>query len=150
MKDQFKSINILWLALLAGQLIFFTVIYFVMPGTGSSDLGIFETLVPIFLLGALTVGYYINKMRMNQGAELEGLEQKLEHYRATVIMRSALFEGANLMAVIAMFLDRPEPYLVYFAVGVAAFIFFRPSIEKFISGYQLKEQEAQELRSGLR
>lgn len=147
MKEQFKSINILWLALLAGQLIFFLVTYFLVPGTGNESMEIFQTIVPVVMLGALGGVYLISRRRTVEGAALDSLEEKVNHYRATIIIRSALLEGANLLAIVAMLIDQPGPYLLYFAVGIAAFLYFRPVINRFVQDYQVSEQEAQELRA---
>lgn len=149
MKDHFKQINILWLALLMGQLLFFVVVYFFVAGTGEGALEIFQTVVPVLLLGALGGVYFLSKKRSEEGATLDSLQAKAEHYRSTIIIRSALLEGANLMAIIGMMMDTPQPYLPYFAVGIAAFLYFRPSVNRFIHDYQVKGQEAETLRADL-
>lgn len=149
MKEHFKQINILWLALLMGQLVFFAVVFFFINSTEGESLDILRTIVPMLLLGALGGVYFISKKRSTDGAALETLQEKAEHYRATIVIRSALLEGANLMAIVGMLSDSPQPYLPYFAVGIAAFLYFRPSVDRFIQDYQLKAQEAEALRADL-
>lgn len=149
MKEHFKQINILWLSLLVGQLLFFVIVYFLITEKAEDSADIFQTLVPAVLLGALGGVYFLSKKRSQEGASLDGLQTKADHYRVTIIMRSALLEGANLLAVIGMLLDNPPTYLPYFAVGIAAFLYFRPSVNRFIQDYQLKSQEAEALRSDL-
>lgn len=149
MRPFFQQLNILYLALLAGQLLFCGVAYFLiynnMTDHQPPDDALFKTLVPLFILGGAGAAYFLNRRRQVQGGELDSLEAKAQHYRSSVIIRSALMEGANLFAIVAGLLQQDLLYLLYFAVGVLAFVYFRPSKQNFIREYELSGREIEEL-----
>jgi len=100
---------------------------------------------PVILAGAGSA-YLLNRERQAQLGHLTGLAAKAEHYRASVIIRSALMEGANLFAIIAALIDVNMTYLLYFAVGLLAFVYFRPSEAEFSRAYDLSAAEQEQLR----
>jgi hypothetical protein len=91
------------------------------------------------ILGAAGAAYFLNRQRRVQGVNLETLDEKAQHYRFSVIVRSAILEGANLLAIIAAMMDLNMTYLLYFIVGLLAFLFFRPSINEFCKAYDVEK-----------
>lgn len=156
MKDFFNQINILYLALFMGQVLFCAVVIVLgMTGDAAPEAAnllnaeMFDLLVPILMITALGCVYFINKKRKADGAALESLAAKAAHYRSTFIIRSAILEGSNLFTVVVMLLVSYESYLFYFIIGLTAFLYYRPSVEKFITEYQINAKEESELKSDL-
>ncbi len=104
-------------------------------------------LVLVFLLSAVGVAYLIDSQRKAQGAILQGLMEKAEHYRQTSIIRLALIEAANILAVIVAIKENNLIYLGFVAVGLLLFLRFRPSMKRFAKGYELSPTEAEALRA---
>ena len=87
MKAYFQQINLLYLALLGGQILFCAVVIFLGTSGDSvesaSDVAIFDTLVPVLILAAISGAYLIHRKRTQDGPAIEGLTEKAAHYRQT-------------------------------------------------------------------
>ncbi len=103
-------------------------------------------LVLVFLLSAVGVAYLIDSQRKAQGAILQGLSEKAEHYRQTSIIRLALIEAANILAIIVAIKENNLMYLVFVAIGLLLFLKFRPTTKRFIKGYELSAVEIEQLK----
>ena len=149
MKPVFQQLNVLYYALLGGQLLFAGVVYFLLSNDMTAHAppaaSVFQWLVPPVILAGAGAAYLLNRRRQAQLYQLTDLPGKADHYRNSVIIRSALMEGANLFAVIAALIDVNMTYLLYFAVGLLAFVYFRPSKEEFSSAYDLNAAEREQL-----
>lgn len=149
MKTTFKQINVLYLALLAGQVMFAVTVLYV--GGIPKSLGKLSFDDPMLLFGvavmffSLIAAYGINEKRKTDGAQLSDFQEKLDHYRSVVIVRCALTEGANLMALVFAMLTNQGFFFVLFAVGLLAFLYFRPSIPEFSRSYNLRPEEEKDL-----
>ncbi len=145
----FQQLAVLYGALLLGQLLFFGVVYFLMANNmvdnQSMDDSLFRIIVPIMILGAAGAAYALDRQRQGNMDKLQDLEAKTQHYRNAVILRCALIEGANFFALLAGLLTQNYTYLLYFAVGLLAFIYFRPSKQQFIDQYELSAREREEM-----
>ncbi|MEM1319066.1 MAG: hypothetical protein AAGG75_02355 [Bacteroidota bacterium] len=146
--NNFKSLQVLFLALLGGQLTM-CIAFCIITGlrAGFSTEGIFWALGAIISISTIIIGVLLYNQRITKGVMLTGLSDKLAHYRGTVITRLALVEGGNIVLMVFMFLDNGSTiYLIFFAFGVGVFIYFRPTAEAFIQDYKLKAKEEEELR----
>lgn len=148
----FQQLTVLYGALLLGQLLFFGVVYFLvaneMMDNQPMDESVFRTVVPIVILGGVGAAYALDRQRQGNMDRLQDLNAKMQHYRNAVILRSALIEGANFFALLAGLLTQNYTHLLYFAVGLLAFIYFRPSKQQFIDQYDLNAQEREEVERG--
>lgn len=149
MKITFKQINVLYLALLAGQIMFAITVLYV--GGIPKSLGKLSFDDPMLLIGiavtffSIFAAYGINEKRKTAGAQLSDFQEKIEHYRGVVIVRCALTEGANLMALVMGMLSKQGFFFVLFAVGLLAFLYFRPSVQEFSRSYHLRPEEERDL-----
>ncbi len=150
-KTTFSQINIIFLALAGGQIMFAAVVLWInnQPTQREAvDTGLGLAL-PIVMLSAIGIAYWIYQQRAVQGAKLQAVSDKMAHYRISNIIRLALVEGPNLLAMVLVLIEGHMSYLIYFAGGMLAFLFFRPTVDKFINDYQLSASEQAELRSAL-
>ncbi len=103
-------------------------------------------LVLVFLLSVAGVAYLIDSQRKAQGAILQGLLEKAEHYRQTSIIRLSLIEAANVLAIIVAIRENNIMYLAFVAVGLLLFLKFRPTVRRFVKGYELSDMEVELMR----
>lgn len=153
MKNDFQQLLIIFGAFVMGQILICLVILVLDPlesaGSAREGSSLYDSLVPIFLLSMIFAVYLINQKREGDGAMLNTLTEKVAHYRQTVILRLAMMEGANLFTLIIILIDGRTYYMIYFVIGLAVFIYFRPAIQNFIASYQLNSAEQKELNEAL-
>jgi len=155
--EEFRSINILYLAMLAGQVMIAGVLYFV--GTGSETVdsnalvkGGIDSMVIIgisIFVAAVSASFVLFNKRKVEGSGLQGsLMDKLRHYRSSFVLRAALLEGPNLMMIVFyFFLKSNIVFLLLFAVGIVLFLMIRPTVDRITQDYQLSGMEQSELRN---
>jgi hypothetical protein len=152
MNSFFKQLSTLFYALVAGQLLFCAVAVLLRyQGVAALDEASMENttltmVTPFLALGAFTAGWFVHRMRSAQGMQLKSIGEKVQHYRTTVLLRSAMIEGGNIMLLVAYLLSGRPIHLGWFAAGMLLFIYFRPSPENLVRDYQLPFDEANQLR----
>ena len=106
-----------------------------------------QLIVPVMLLGGVGIAYFLNDQRMRHAGNMKmaTLGQKLNHYRTSVLLRSAIIEAVNLFAIIAALILNNLSYLIYFGVGLLAYLYYRPTTQKFIDQYRLDGSETAQL-----
>lgn len=150
--NSFKSINIIYYALVAGQIMMAAVLFYMVTSDGG-EVGFswemsnpFHLIAPTLILGSIVMSTFLYNNRLREGRSQTGFFEKLQHYRGTIIIRSALMEGANLVCLVFFFLEQNYFFLALFFVGLAAFLMVRPSVQVFKENYKLTEEERMELR----
>lgn len=145
----FRQTNILYYALLLGQILFCLVAVFALDSAQPRQSGWpgepFGMIVPIMMVGLFGVAFLLNNKRLAIGAGEPDLDAKVAHYRTTVIIRSALVEGANLLSVVCFLLENNTTFLIFFACGMLVFLYFRPSVNEFMQHYGLSAAEQAEM-----
>lgn len=145
MKEAFQKLSLIFGMLLIGQILICLVVLIINPGyepqqTSKSSL-LYDSILPIFILSMTFATYLIDNQRRNKGAVLKSLDQKVQYYRQSVLIRLALMESTNIFTIIIILMDGRIYYMIYFVIGLVAFIYFRPSILDFIDGYRLDNKE---------
>lgn len=161
MKNFFKRLHTLFNALLATQLVFCAMALTLIRDTAPPMVIVVrntsESMMPetisktgvlalVFLLSAIAVAYLLDSQRKAQGAILQGLWEKAEHYRQTSTIRLFMVEAANIFAIVVAMRENNLTYLLYIVLGMLVFLRFRPTAEKFIRQYQLDSTEAEQVR----
>lgn len=127
--DTLKTLRLIFTAMLAGQILFFLVTQYL--GTeavteGSAQL--LMTLVPAVSIGGVGVSMLLyNRMRSSEALKNASDSERWERYRTANILRWALVEAANLLAIIAIYLTGAMLFKIYFLLGLAIFASYRPS-----------------------
>jgi len=107
----FKQLSTVFYALAAGQLLFSAVAVFLRyQGTAAFDEASIQNttltmVTPFLALGAFTAAWFVHKMRTAQGINRKTLNEKTTHYRTTVLLRSAMIEGGNIILLVAYLLS---------------------------------------------
>ena len=157
--EHVKQLGILYFALIAGQLGMFAALFFVADSLQSNPESVdgaiggssIALIFSLFCLMAIGIAFFIFNKRKENGRQLTGsLVEKLTHYRASFMVRAALIEGANLLALIVyFFIESNYVLLLLFAIGIAAFLFIRPTVDRIVEDYQLSSSEQSELRNAV-
>lgn len=148
-KIDFRSLFIVFLGLIGGQVIFAAVAYF-LNSTGNNEPSManadFAYLVPLVLLACFLGAYFWDRSRSSTNTQVkEELKQRMDHYRTTVVVRLAILEGANILSIIAYLLTNEYVYLVYFALGLGASLAFRPSRGQFQQRYLVSNRDMERI-----
>lgn len=144
----------MYIALVLMQIIICFVVIFLLTQPDSpldqegSDYPYLALLV-VFLSGG--AGWLLNKLRADAIPKLRAnFQGKVLHYRTTVIMRSAVVEAGNFFCIILALFERSLSPLLFFALGMLLFLYFRPRLDEITQLYQLSETEHQELARQLK
>lgn len=107
--NAYKSLQIIFYALLAGQVLFLLIAIFLVKEkiftSARNDLeNIFLPLVVILALLCMISGSRIFKARMQKLGDTRSITERLSEYRAICLVRWALLEGPCLFAIICFLL----------------------------------------------
>ena len=84
--------------------------------------------------------HLIDKQRSKKGVIQTSLKEKFRHYRNSVFVRLALMEATNIFALVITLIEGKVHFVIYFLIGIAAFLFFKPSEARFMEEYNVVEE----------
>lgn len=120
----FRSLQILFAALLAGQIIVCTVLYFLyQPQEGVSPFQqewVLKTW-PFILVALMVLGFFLNRRILASASEKNHLSDKLATYRVASIQKWAMTEGGTLISALLFFETGHQQYLNLAGVAIAYF-----------------------------
>lgn len=129
-----KTLDLIWLALMGGQVLFLMVTLLFLKGDlAQKNLqGMIDIAAAVFLLPSLAMSQLLYRKFMQRAKGVEiALSEKLAIYQNATIVKGALMEGGNLFCIIALILTNSQ-WLVIPIVAVLGFFFLqRPSVNKF-------------------
>lgn len=132
----FKRLQFIFYSLVAGQILFAAVVYFMIhQDRDFVDMPMLSVIVPAAVLGSIGLGYFMNERLRADAMDQKTEDAQMEHYKRRVIVRSALMEGGNLVALVACLLTGNVPFFLFFAFGIAVFIYFRPTQNEMANDY---------------
>lgn len=137
----FKTLNIIFFALLAGQLLFAAVVVYLVGGQRADAeylLGPQTDLMAVtaYVLAMVFVSRFIDSMWQRQIATVLRVRRPaFAHYRTNVIVRLAILEGASLLTIVFALVTRNMTLLIATAFVLAAFWMARPTVEEFNERY---------------
>jgi len=144
-----KKLHLLFTALAVGQILFCGIVLYLIlmkdfKGVDMQARDIY--LAPsIILLAAAGTAYALNQVLSKRGRRMQFLTSKVQQYSITSIVRLAIVEGANLLILIITLLSGQVNSLLFFALGMLVFLYFRPSREDFVQLFELSAEEQQQL-----
>jgi hypothetical protein len=128
-----KSISIIHLALLAGQVIFSIVAYAqsekIYFGIHNMD-SVFIYIVPLVAVGGFMIGYLTFKKQLVDIRSKSSLGEKIIAYQTALITRYALLEGPSLLAIVIYLQSGNLFFLAIAGLLMMYFLFLRPTMEK--------------------
>ncbi len=159
-QEHLQQMNILHIALLAGQVMMVLFLFFAMgrlpnaeeaPDAMTSLGGIDSKVLVVCLVFAVLVfaSFLIFNKRKAEGIRLKGtLMEKLNHYRQSFVLRAALIEMPTLIVVVFYFFIEDHIVLIpLFIIGIAVFFMIRPTADRISQDYQLSGSEQSSLRN---
>lgn len=138
MKNDFKNLQIIFLGLLLGQIAFAVVANFMITDIAITDTGALIYLVPAVIIVGIVAGNYIFNLNLKKTISKEtSLEEKFGEYRKNAIVRWAMMEMGNLLAIVAAIIEGKTLYFALFAIGLIFFSMTRPNIIDFSKQFNL-------------
>lgn len=150
-KNDLRALKIMHTALLAGQILFGAVAFFlVYTGRFSSSGKDIEKILQVVVIIFCGAGFYYSKFLFKKKLLLiresvNDVTEKFEAYRGACILQWALLEGPVLFTLIGFLLSANYAFLILAGVMIGVFYLLSPSKQKIILHLQLNEQEAENL-----
>lgn len=153
-RDYLRTLNVLFAALVAGQIVFALVIslmnifnkpVLIIP---AALLPVLVWLVPAFAVLAVLMGWQVFRFRIKALQQQHDLTVRLQGYRAALLLRFAIMEGAGLLAIIIFYLSGSYIFLAVAAFIIVAFILNRPSKAKVIQHLNMQYDEQMKFDDG--
>lgn len=143
--EQIKTVQIIFFALLTGQLIFlFISVYLVQSGNIKLNEELFLILLMIDLMivfPAIVLGPMLYRSFLNKAKSGLSLPEKFNIYRQGVITKLALVEAPTIFSIVSYLLTGSIVFLII-AIGVLVLFFFhKPTIEKFAEDFNIPLSE---------
>lgn len=142
-----KTLFILHRIMLAGQLIFALVVFFLVYSglfiSQNSDYNnrVLQVLAIIFSVGGFYAGAFIFKKKLLAEKEiLPDAKEKGERYRQACIIQWSLIEGPCIFAVVCFLLTGNYAFLALAAVLILIFAMMAPSKTKIAFQLQISEE----------
>ena len=147
-KNYFKTVNILFLALVAGLVVFAGILLF-LNQTQREKIEfitpeVHQTLrwvAPAFAVAGIALGWVIFNTRLKALRLKDNMAEKLSGYQSAMIIRFAFMEGPSLLALGLFYITGDYIFLYVAAFVILAFLFNRPSKSAIIRHLQLHDDE---------
>ncbi len=143
-----RSLQIIFFALLLGQLTVFAVLWFVIEPP--AEPGIYQSPLDFAFIGiavALQIGSFVAVQKIIESARGRAdFDVKLSTYRVAQLARFALLEGSVLICLVGyFFLTANQILLALAAAGIAIFITKMPFRDKIVNDLDMTVEEAEML-----
>ena len=153
-KSYFLALQIVFYALIAGQLIFaFLTFYLIRLGLFDGEQAelrnIFIFIVPVFVIGGLFISHLLFKSFLNNAKGKISLYEKLTYYRSALIIRYALLEGPSFFAIVVYLLTGDYLFLGMSGLIVLVFFTLKPSVERAINDLELNSEETRRINNSI-
>jgi MFS family permease len=151
-KDFFRTLQIIFLGLIIGQILFGLVSLFLNQTEDWKPVAaelkqVFIYIVPVFVIGGYLGGKMLFKRSMRAAQKKAGLSVKLSDYRSACIVRYALLEGPSMLALISYLITGELSFLVMAAFIIAIFLTIIPTPQKAITDLALDLNDEQKLNN---
>ncbi|HBF87278.1 MAG TPA: hypothetical protein DDX39_01455 [Bacteroidales bacterium] len=144
-KEYFKSLSILWAALVAGQIFFAAIVYYLhKSGNFAVDENlnrIFLVIVPAFVVVGIAGNILFFKAKLKQLKFKKDLSYKMEQYRVALLVSYALIEGPSILGIVAFLLTGNIVFLSLSILIILLFFVNKPSKYKFSLDLELSGDE---------
>ncbi|HEX9253749.1 MAG TPA: hypothetical protein VF870_15995 [Ignavibacteriaceae bacterium] len=145
-KNYFQILNIIFIALLSGQTIYFFVGLFLIQSGNINGFGglntMFMFVTPVVILSSILASKFIYTKQVTEFDKKLSLENKMASYRSAKIIQLALLEGANIFNISIMIITTNYFFAALFIIIIFLFFFNRPTREKFIMDYEVSAEDA--------
>ncbi len=138
----FKQTQILYYALFAGQAMIGLILFYLMQDNPQDREVVppFSFIIPGAVLFGIAAAYFIGQKRQSDIPVNGIVQEKLEHFKSSSILKYALAEGGNLISLLLTFTMANSNYMIWFVIGLAVFILLRPKRDQFIEDIRPGEE----------
>lgn len=139
-----RSLQILFIALLAGQVIVCTVLYFVYEPQEETFFfreAWLEKVWPLVLIGLIGISFLLSRRKLESARLNNTLSGKLADYRVASIMKWAMTDGGTLISALIFFESGKEIFLVMAGASIAYFATQFPSRSRLLTELNLSASE---------
>lgn len=140
-----SKLHNIFIALAIGQILFCIATVYLVLGEGFKGLEFSSRSLmfspAIVLLVAAGTAYALNQLLIRRGKRLKYLVTKVQQYAISGIVRLAIVEGGNILILLLALLSGNLNLLLYFALGMLVFLYFKPSLADFAASFDLSEEE---------
>lgn len=146
-KQYFRTLNIIYLALLAGQCLFLAGSYLLTdkgtpPLLPPAALKLLRILLPVLIAGAYLLGRVLAGARLNKLKEIPDLPTRLRGYQSLRLLHHALLEAPVLLGILLFYLGHDPLFLVFSGLGIVVFALTgRPSRQRLETALDLPYEE---------
>lgn len=149
-KTFFGSMNVLFYALLAGQLIFF-VVAFQLKGTTAGEMPEqMKLIISLMVISFIVISpiFYVWFVKTKAPPGLP-LAKRLSIYRNGNIVRWAILEGGCLISLVFFLVTADMFYVYLFLACFTAFLITRPTYAKCIADLKLEGEDRKIIENNL-
>lgn len=144
-KSYFKVLNLLFYALLAGQL-FFALIAFVLSYSGAlrsaiASENMYYFIILIFVAGAYYGGNYLYKGLLKKIKTEDRLINKFDQMRSAFIIKFALLEAGSFISLVFYLLTMDYMFLIVALMVIFLFFISKMNKEKIVEDMGLSIEE---------
>ncbi len=145
---QFSQLRLIWIALIAGQVLFILVtVFMVQPPVADLPPFPLEWLVPLLSLSTWLISEWIYQKLVGQAVEKPQLAERLASYRTALLIRGALLESGGLFATVMFLITHTTWVLAFAALPIVFMIVKIPNLTNVESELSLSQSEADQLRA---
>ncbi|SDT54711.1 hypothetical protein SAMN05216490_3982 [Mucilaginibacter mallensis] len=149
-KTFLRTITIIHLALLVGQVIFSVLVFTITKSTfidltNTKDPFLF--VAPILAVACFIASNFMYKLRLSEAINKPTLKGKLMGYQAALIIRCALLEGPSLFGIVTYMVTRNFLFLLISGLIILYFITIRPTKDKIANDLNLDYEDKMQFDS---
>ncbi|HWP82523.1 MAG TPA: hypothetical protein VNN76_07700 [Bacteroidota bacterium] len=140
-----SPLSIIFYALLASQLIFAAVVFFL---TQSENLMppiqgnlVIEFVLPVVIVLEILLARFLSARRIDAIRAESVPQRRMELYRTAFILKVAMLEGAGLLALVGYLLSQNLLFLAMFLLIVLVFLMNRPTTQSASDALGLSESQ---------
>lgn len=140
--ETLKGLNIVYLALLFGQLMLAALFVFLInTGSVTAEMDaetryIINTSALLVSIVAIPVGYWLYSQRGKHAQSLANEDQKIEVFRNITFLKLTTFELGGMANLIAFLLCQSQQSLLIFAIVIIVFLLNKPSKQKYFDNFE--------------
>ncbi len=150
-KEYLRALMIVYVALIMGQVMFMAVSIYLnvtagsLAGPDESFASVMNIVAIFFSLGGILGGYFSFRKSLEKASVKENLNEKLQSYRAALIVRSALLEGPSFFGIVGYLLLGDYLLLIHPFVIIGIFFLWWPSKNRLQTELNLNGNEIAKL-----
>ncbi len=152
MKAEIKTLRIMHLAILCGQVIFMAIAFFLIySGKFSKAEGGFDQvlkiLIPVLAIGGFAYSHFLFRTKLNKAKNATGLNGKIAEYRGALISRYAGLEAPALFSIVVGMVTGNLLYLGIAGILILYFFSLIPGPTRIAADLELNPDETLQLTS---